>query len=341
MRGGWRKRGANDLHLPGHPFPATLTAVTEFTPLPAGAGHVVIATPCAGLRAVLEALRDAGAEGVKLCLACKGLQPDTLRSEPRGGGGSPAGGPCRCPVRPLFRRGGGGGPADGGDHRRRGGRRRPPSSPGLFHSEAFRAYTHDDLIGAQVGGAVKNVMAIAAGVSDGLGFGANARAALMARGLAEIMRLGLALGARAETFMGLTGVGDLALTCTDDQSRNRRFGKALAQGQDPEQAQASIGQAVEGAHTACVVCELAARHGVDMPISRQVLRVIEGEISPAAAVRELLAPGLPSLRPRPEPNTARGRQAPIFCAVFAGAPQRPTTARRRRSGRWRRPKWRG
>ena len=280
--------GRNDLHLPGHPFPATLTAVTEFTPLPAGARHVVIATPCAGLRTVLEALRDAGAEGVKLCLACKGLQPDTLSlnhavaeevlpeapvavlSGPSFAAEVAAGLPTAVTIAAAEAA-------------------IAAEFAGLFHSEAFRAYTHDDLIGAQVGGAVKNVMAIAAGVSDGLGFGANARAALMARGLAEIMRLGLALGARAETFMGLTGVGDLALTCTDDQSRNRRFGKALAQGQDPEQAQASIGQAVEGAHTARAVCELATRHGVDMPISRQVLRVIEGEISPAAAVRELLA----------------------------------------------------
>lgn len=280
--------GRNDLHLPGHPFPATLTAVTEFTPLPAGAGHVVIATPCAGLRAVLEALRDAGAEGVKLCLACKGLQPDTLSLNHGVAEEVLPGAPVAVLSGPSFAAEVAAGlptavtiaAAEAAV---------AAEFAGLFHSEAFRAYTHDDLIGAQVGGAVKNVMAIAAGVSDGLGFGANARAALMARGLAEIMRLGLALGARAETFMGLTGVGDLALTCTDDQSRNRRFGMALAQGQDPEQAQASIGQAVEGAHTARAVCELAARHGVDMPISRQVLRVIEGEVSPAAAVRELLA----------------------------------------------------
>lgn len=280
--------GRNDLHLPGHPFPATLTAVTEFTPLPAGTGHVVIATPCAGLRAVLEALRDAGAEGVKLCLACKGLQPDTLSLNHAVAEEVLPGAPVAVLSGPSFAAEVAAGlptavtiaAAEAAI---------AAEFAGLFHSEAFRAYTHDDLIGAQVGGAVKNVMAIAAGVSDGLGFGANARAALMARGLAEIMRLGLALGARAETFMGLTGVGDLALTCTDDQSRNRRFGMALAQGQDPEQAQASIGQAVEGAHTARAVCELAARHGVDMPISRQVLRVIEGEISPAAAVRELLA----------------------------------------------------
>jgi len=280
--------GRNDLHLPGHPFPPTLTAVTEFTPLPAGTRCVVIATPCAGLRAVLEALRDAGAEGVKLCLACKGLQPDTLSLNHAVAEEVLPGAPVAILSGPSFAAEVAAGlptavtiaAAEAAV---------AAEFAGLFHSEAFRAYTHDDLIGAQVGGAVKNVMAIAAGVSDGLGFGANARAALMARGLAEIMRLGLALGARAETFMGLTGVGDLALTCTDDQSRNRRFGKALAQGQDPEQAQASIGQAVEGAHTARAVCELAARHGVDMPISRQVLRVIEGEISPAAAVQELLA----------------------------------------------------
>lgn len=281
--------GRNDLHLPGHPFPPTLTAVTEFTPLPAGTGYVVIATPCAGLRAVLEALRDgAGAEQLKLCLACKGLQPDTLSLNHAVAEEVLPGVPVAVLSGPSFAAEVAAGlptavtiaAAEAAV---------AAEFAGLFHSEAFRAYTHDDLIGAQVGGAVKNVMAIAAGVSDGLGFGANARAALMARGLAEIMRLGLALGARDQTFMGLTGVGDLALTCTDDQSRNRRFGMALAQGQTPEQAQAAIGQAVEGAHTARAVCELAARHGVDMPISRQVLRVIDGELSPAAAVRELLA----------------------------------------------------
>jgi glycerol-3-phosphate dehydrogenase (NAD(P)+) len=159
----------------------------------------------------------------------------------------------------------------------------------LFHGDTFRVYTHDDVVGVQVGGAVKNVMAIAAGISDGLGFGANARAALITRGLAEIIRLGVAMGGRRETFMGLAGVGDLVLTCTDDQSRNRRFGLALARGQHENEARAAIGQAVEGVRTAEAVCELARRHRVEMPISAQVHAVIRREVSPRDAVQLLLA----------------------------------------------------
>jgi glycerol-3-phosphate dehydrogenase (NAD(P)+) len=141
----------------------------------------------------------------------------------------------------------------------------------------------------QVGGAVKNVLAIAAGVADGLGFGANTRAALITRGLAEIMHLGVAMGGRPETFMGLSGLGDLVLTCTDNQSRNRRFGIALAEGKPPDQVRSEIGQAVEGVRTAGIVVGLAKHYRVEMPICQQVLRVIEGEIGVREAVHELLA----------------------------------------------------
>ncbi|MEJ2060065.1 MAG: NAD(P)-dependent glycerol-3-phosphate dehydrogenase [Gammaproteobacteria bacterium] len=158
----------------------------------------------------------------------------------------------------------------------------------ILHSETFRAYTSDDLIGVQLGGALKNVMAIAAGISDGLGFGANARAALVTRGLAEMVRLGDRLGARAETLMGLSGLGDLVLTCTDDQSRNRRLGLALGQGKALESALRDIGQAVEGAVTAKVVMRLAGGTEVELPISQQVFRVLYEGIAPRAAVSELL-----------------------------------------------------
>jgi len=157
-----------------------------------------------------------------------------------------------------------------------------------FHSEVFRIYTNKDIIGVQVGGAVKNVMAIAAGIVDGLGFGANTRAALITRGLAEIIRLGTAMGGRQETFMGLTGLGDLVLTCTDDQSRNRRFGLALARGASEQEARREIGQAIEGIRTAAVVHDLAHKYAVDMPISIQVYRVISGDIGAREAVQELL-----------------------------------------------------
>jgi glycerol-3-phosphate dehydrogenase (NAD(P)+) len=158
-----------------------------------------------------------------------------------------------------------------------------------LHGDNFRAYTSDDLIGVQVGGATKNVMAIAAGISDGLGFGANARAALITRGLHEITRLGLAMGGRPETFTGLAGLGDLALTCTDDQSRNRRMGLALAHGLDIAAARQEIGQEVEGVFTAREVWKKAQQLTVEMPISEQTYRVLYEGLDPRAAVHNLLS----------------------------------------------------
>jgi glycerol-3-phosphate dehydrogenase (NAD(P)+) len=155
-------------------------------------------------------------------------------------------------------------------------------------SENFRAYASGDMVGVEVGGAVKNVLAIGAGISDGLGFGANTRVALITRGLAEMMRLGVALGADRETFMGLAGLGDLVLTCTDDQSRNRRMGLALAAGRSPEQAQAGIGQVVEGVLAARAVHEVAARHRVEMPIAEQIYRVLYAGLPPRDAVNALM-----------------------------------------------------
>jgi glycerol-3-phosphate dehydrogenase (NAD(P)+) len=157
-----------------------------------------------------------------------------------------------------------------------------------LHAEYFRAYTSDDMIGVEAGGATKNVLAIAAGIADGLGFGANTRAALITRGLAEITRLGVAMGGRAETFMGLAGLGDLALTCTDDQSRNRRMGLALARGLSVAQARREIGQEVEGVQTAQEVWLKASELGVEMPISEQTYRVLYEGLSPREAVHALL-----------------------------------------------------
>ncbi|MGL5371554.1 MAG: NAD(P)H-dependent glycerol-3-phosphate dehydrogenase, partial [Plesiomonas shigelloides] len=145
----------------------------------------------------------------------------------------------------------------------------------LFHcGKSFRVYNSPDFIGVQLGGAVKNVIAIGAGMSDGMGFGANARTALITRGLAEMTRLGVALGAEAATFMGMAGLGDLVLTCTDNQSRNRRFGMMLGQGHDVAQAQASIGQVVEGYRNTKEVYVLAQRLGVEMPITEQIYQVL-------------------------------------------------------------------
>lgn len=158
----------------------------------------------------------------------------------------------------------------------------------IFHNPRFRIYTNTDLIGVQVGGAVKNVLAIAAGIADGLGFGANTRAALITRGLTEIIRLGLKLGGKQETFMGLAGLGDLILTCTDNQSRNRRFGLALGQGKDFATALQEIDQEVEGIFAAKETYFLAQQLGIDMPITEQTYKVLYEQVSPLEAVETLL-----------------------------------------------------
>ncbi len=158
-----------------------------------------------------------------------------------------------------------------------------------LHGDVMRAYTSDDMLGVQLGGTVKNVLAIASGITDGLQLGANSRAALITRGLAEIIRLGDAMGARRETLMGLAGVGDLILTCTDDLSRNRRLGLALGRGTRLEVAVEEIGQVVEGFNTAREVVQLARKYRVDMPISEQVYRVLHEGLPPRDAVHNLLS----------------------------------------------------
>ena len=157
-----------------------------------------------------------------------------------------------------------------------------------FRTPSARIYTSDDLVGVQLGGAIKNVMAIATGISDGLGFGANARAALITRGLAELTRLGTALGGRVDTFMGLAGVGDLILTCTDNQSRNRRFGIGLGQGKSTEEIKKEIGQEIEGINTTRELYQKSLSLEVEMPITEQVYQILYQQLSPLQAVKNLL-----------------------------------------------------
>ncbi|VAW92107.1 Glycerol-3-phosphate dehydrogenase [NAD(P)+] [hydrothermal vent metagenome] len=152
----------------------------------------------------------------------------------------------------------------------------------------MRAYTSDDMLGVQLGGAIKNVLAVAAGITDGLGFGANSRSALITRGLHEMMRLGVSFGAQKETLMGLSGLGDLILTCTDDQSRNRRLGLAIGQGKSIATACEEIGQVVEGINTAAEVYRLAQQKHIDMPIAQQVYQVLHHQLDPKTAVQSLL-----------------------------------------------------
>ena len=159
----------------------------------------------------------------------------------------------------------------------------------VLHGPAFRAYTGDDMVGAELGGAMKNVLAVATGVADGMQLGLNARAGLITRGLNEMLRLSAAIGAKPETLMGLAGLGDLVLTCTGDLSRNRRLGLALGRGQSLGDAVREIGQVVESVQTADEVMRQAGRHGIDLPISSAVRDVLHGDLTPAAGLQQLLA----------------------------------------------------
>jgi glycerol-3-phosphate dehydrogenase (NAD(P)+) len=274
--------------LPGFAFPDGLTPVDDLRAAVTGAGEVLLVVPSHAFGAVTAALAPLLCAGAGVCWATKGFDPHTYRLLHEVA--AEALGPERLLAvasGPTFAREVAQGlptaitvaSADP-DHARR--------VAGYLHSDRFRAYTSADIVGVQVGGAAKNVLAIAAGIADGLGFGANTRAALITRGLRELTRLGLALGGRAETFMGLAGLGDLALTCTDDQSRNRRLGLLLAQGLGVEPARSRIGQEVEGVGSTRVVSRKAAELGVEMPIAEQVYRVIYEGLTPLAATHALL-----------------------------------------------------
>lgn len=158
----------------------------------------------------------------------------------------------------------------------------------LFMTDRFRVYTNDDVTGVETGGALKNIMALGAGISDGLGFGDNAKAALMTRGIVEIMRLGAAIGAKKETFAGLTGIGDLIVTCTSDHSRNLRCGRLIGQGVKPQEAVKAIGMAVEGIYTCEAAASLAERMGVEMPITFSIHECLSGRIQPTEAIDMLM-----------------------------------------------------
>ncbi len=284
-----RRARENPVYLPGVTFPDTLAPTADLGAALAGADEILIVVPSHAFEAVLAQVAAIEPRPPRLAWATKGLapgDPPRLLSEAAR---------ARFPEASLA-------VVSGPTFAMEVARGLPTAvtvaSPdaghaawlaGLLHGDSFRAYTGQDLIGVQIGGAAKNVMAIAAGISDGLGFGANARAALITRGLAEITRLGLALGGRAETFMGLAGLGDLVLTCTDDQSRNRRLGLALARGEAMEEARRQIGQAVEGIAAARDIRRLARDKGVEMPIAETVHQVLFEDLDPAAAVRALLA----------------------------------------------------
>jgi glycerol-3-phosphate dehydrogenase (NAD(P)+) len=281
---------ANEAFLPGVAFPESLILSADLEAAVQASRDLLVVVPSHVFGLVLSDVKPFLREDSRICWATKGLEPETGRllkevaveavgtdvplavlSGPTFAKELAAGMPTAIAV----------------------------SSPDeafvqdlqekIHCSKTFRVYSNSDFIGMQLGGAVKNVIAIGAGMSDGIGFGANARTALITRGLAEMCRLGAALGAQKETFMGMAGLGDLVLTCTDNQSRNRRFGLALGQGKSVDQAQIDIGQVVEGYRNTKEVWALAQRYGVEMPISEQIYQVLYQGKDAREAAKDLLA----------------------------------------------------
>lgn len=283
------REGENRRYLPGIRFPAKLTPQPDLALATQGMDMVIVAVPSCAYSETLIRLKPYLADAMGVTWATKGLEHGSGRflhevTSARLGAAQPV----AAIAGPSFAREVALGLPTAltvASHDSRYAERLVT----LLHGPSLRAYRSDDLIGVELGGAVKNVLAIAAGVADGLGFGANARAALITRGLAEMVRLGEAVGGQRETFMGLAGIGDLVLTCTDDQSRNRRFGLAIGQGQTAYHARSAIGQVVEGAETTREIMRLAAKYGVEMPITQQVDRVLHHDCDPRHAVEILLA----------------------------------------------------
>ncbi|HTV98085.1 MAG TPA: NAD(P)H-dependent glycerol-3-phosphate dehydrogenase [Steroidobacteraceae bacterium] len=277
----------NDRYLPDAEFPGNLEAVTDLRAALAGARDALVAVPSHAFRQMLLEIKPHLGEDTRIAWASKGFErasgllphqvaqqifpdrPGAVLSGPtfarEVGAGLPTAMTAASPdaqfVKELALR---------------------------LSDRHFRIYTQSDIVGVEVGGAVKNVIAIGSGIADGMGFGANTRVALITRGLAEMMRLGVQLGARRETFMGLAALGDLVLTCTDDQSRNRRLGLALGRGASAAQAERSIGQVIEGVAAASAVREVAARARVEMPICFEVHRVLHEGRAVRAALQALM-----------------------------------------------------
>jgi len=284
----------NVRYLPGITFPANLVACPDLGECLSGVRDILVVVPSHGLRSTLTtALPFLGPES-RVCWATKGFElhsgklPHQVAAEVLGEDR-----PVAVLSGPTFAKE----VAQGlptamtiASNNAEFGK----SLAAAISGDNFRAYTSDDFIGVEVGGAIKNVLAIGAGMCDGLGFGANARVALITRGLVELTRLGVALGARKETMMGLAGMGDLVLTCTDNLSRNRRMGLALASGKTIAEAQEEIQQVVEGVLAAEAVKEVADNLGIEMPICHQVYRILYEGASPREAVGALMGRELKS-----------------------------------------------
>jgi glycerol-3-phosphate dehydrogenase (NAD(P)+) len=279
----------NSLYLPGAHFPDNLQVTVELSIALEGVAEILVVVPSLGFRGLLETIKPLLSKQPFLAWGTKGLEPETdkllhevaqdifgidvplaVLSGPNFAHEVAANLPTGLTL------------ASNNLHFAQNLRQR-------LHNANFRVYLSTDVAGVECCGAVKNVMAIAVGIADGLGLGANARCALITRGLAEMTRLGLVLGGKAETFTGLAGVGDLVLTATDNLSRNRRLGLLLGKGSTVEEATTEIGKVIEGLQNAPKVFALAQRLGIEMPITEQVYKVLYEKISPATAVKVLLA----------------------------------------------------
>ncbi len=279
----------NTRYMPGFAFPDSLQVVTELAEAISGAEDILIVVPSSAFHDLLIRLKPLLPEPARIIWATKGLDPETgqllhdvaidvlgkqhfyaVLSGPSFAQEVAKGMPTAIVAASTD----------------------PQFSQAVvtrFNSRLFRVYASTDMVGVEIGGIVKNVLAIATGISDGMEFGANARSALITRGLAEMMRLGVALGGQQETFIGLTGIGDLVLTCTDNQSRNRRYGLALGQGKTSHEAMNTIGQVVEGKRNAELIMQLAKKHQVEMPIVEAVWEILRGKLTPVEAMHQLLS----------------------------------------------------
>lgn len=278
----------NNQFLPGYPFPDTIAPTANLAEALKDIEDVIIAVPSVGFRDTLAMLKALIAPSIRLTCATKGLDEETgqllheVAMEMLG-----ADHPYAVLSGPSFAREVAAGLPTAVSIASKNKMQRNDLIQ-RFNSPIFRTYPSDDVVGTEVGGVAKNVIAIATGIADGMELGANARSALITRGLAEIIALGTAMGGKLETFVGLSGLGDLILTCGDNQSRNRRMGLAIGKGKDMEAAEKEIGQVVEGKQSAELVEKLAAKHGINMPICSAIRQILQGKVDPKETFMALI-----------------------------------------------------
>lgn len=278
----------NQRYLPGLELPESLAYESDLATALRGAGVVLIVVPSHAFASVLDEIAPLLDPGAAIAWATKGFEPGTGRFLHELVAGKLPGRPAAVITGPSFAKEVAAGmPSAVTVHSEDAAFAQQLAA--MLHAPDFRAYSGNDVLGAELGGAMKNVLAVATGVADGMGLGLNARAGLITRGMNEMLRLGVALGARPETLMGLSGLGDLVLTCTGDLSRNRRLGLALGKGVAIDEAVRQIGQVVESVLTADEVMRLAAKHGLDLPISAGVRAVLHGEVTPVEGLKALMA----------------------------------------------------